>query len=126
MVGAPDDDRDEDPELFDRALELGESRLVEVRARLLRIGLDLRNGDRADRRCEGTLAEQRSQTASQAPADGTHETASNSPSTSRARVKYACAPRLLTSRTITGFPCDGASERRTLRGICVLKTCRGK
>ena len=47
-------------------------------------------------------------------------------SISRATARYACAPRLLRSKRITGLPYDGASERRTLRGICVLKICSGK
>src|SRR5712691_3017820 len=43
-------------------------------------------------------------------------------STSRARARYASAPRDFTSYRITGIPWLGASPRRTLRGMTVRKT----
>src|SRR5205823_5544583 len=69
----------------------------------------------------GSITSGRSETAGTAGAPGSSVSTSRA-STSRARDRYASAPREPESYTVMGFPYPGASERRTVRGMTVSYT----
>src|SRR5262249_49928123 len=100
---------------------------VERPPRLIRIGLDLlernvREARRAQRRWLRLLRNERAETAAE-DLFGLHQmTRSARWMNSFARLTYASLPRERMSYRIIGFPNEGASPSRTLRGITVSYT----
>src|SRR5271165_4179736 len=95
----PHDDRHEDAQFADRPGQFGQGRRVEVPAWLLRVRAHGVHPDLLETPLgRALLAQQGAEPAAQTTL-GAHV-----PATSRAKARYACAPRLLTSKSATGFP----------------------